>query len=70
MFRADARLHARADGQYLRVVGEGVQDLSRVQAQTIQVERAAEETSHDQAVAASVNFKVNVVGSDGDLDGG
>lgn len=41
MLRADARLHARSYRQYPRMVGKGVQDLSRVQAEMIQVERAS-----------------------------
>ena len=68
MFYIDEGSHPLTHWQDLRMVSEGMQGLPGVQAQAVQVKSAAEETIHDQAVAAAVGHEVNIVSTDGNLD--
>ena len=70
MFSTDICLHTGADRQNVRVRIDGVDDLSRIEAQAVEVEGTAEEAIDDKAVARTVHMEVNVIGTDGDLHRG
>ena len=70
MFCAYKSMHTCADGKNVRVRIDGVDDLSSIEAQAIKIERAAEEAVNDERVARAVHVEVNVIGADGNFNGG
>ena len=70
MFCADKGMHTCADGQDICMRVHGVDDLSCIETQAVEVECAAEETVDDEGVAGTVHMKINVIGADGNFNGG